>query len=96
MKTQDIPLPRNYSTAQEWQEALVYWLGNFLFRNDADLRSSVPPGVVVEWSAAAAPDGWLLCDGATYSASRYPYLSKVLGTDPFTVPNSAGKIIKHD
>lgn len=46
-------------------------------------------GRVVGYVGAAAPDGWLLCDGATYEAAEYPELAAILnpGGADFTVPD---------
>lgn len=35
-------------------------------------------GTITAWGDATAPDGWLLCNGATYNASTYPLLAQVL------------------
>jgi phage-related tail fiber protein len=38
--------------------------------------SALPAGVPVPWPLAAAPDGWLKCNGASFSATAYPVLAK--------------------
>ena len=49
-----------------------------------------PPGVVMAFAGATAPEGWLLCDGTAYSQTSYPTLYAALGstyntqTDPTT------------
>lgn len=37
--------------------------------------SALPVGVPVPWSLAAAPTGWLKCNGASFSATDYPQLA---------------------
>lgn len=42
--------------------------------------TAVPTGVVVMWTTATAPTGWLLCDGSAVSRSTYSGLFAVIGT----------------
>lgn len=57
-----------------------------------------PAGVICAYAAAAAPAGWLLCDGASYPQSAYPALFAVIGTtyggnaSNFNVPDLRGRI----
>ena len=53
-----------------------------LSANKLSVLSSVnPTGVVSMWAAAAAPTGWLLCDGTSYSTlTTYAALYAVIGT----------------
>jgi len=39
--------------------------------------SAVPVGVPVPWPTAKPPEGWLKCNGASFSATAYPVLAKV-------------------
>ena len=39
-----------------------------------------PIGTIVMYAAAAAPTGWLLCDGEVADAGTYPALNTLLGT----------------
>ena len=50
----------------------------------------MPAGVIVPYAGAAAPVGWLLCDGATYNRSDYPDLFAALGgsSSPYGLPSS--------
>jgi microcystin-dependent protein len=59
-----------------------------------------PPGVVDDFAGAVAPDGWLLCDGASYLRSAYPDLFAVIGTTygaadgtHFNVPDLRGRVV---
>lgn len=60
-----------------------------------------PTGVVVAFAGAAAPDGWLLCNGASLLKADYPDLAIVLGTtygagdaDHFVLPELRGYFIR--
>ncbi len=44
------------------------------------LREVVPPGSIVEWPGAAAPAGWLLCQGQILLIAEHADLAAVLGT----------------
>lgn len=63
--------------------------------------SLVPSGSIIPFAGAVTPEGWLLCDGATYSVSTYPELYSVIGTTyggvldvNFKVPDLTGKFIR--
>lgn len=49
----------------------------------------VPVGTIIGYGGAAAPTGWLLCNGASFSAVTYPTLNTVLGGT--TLPNLVGR-----
>lgn len=61
----------------------------------------VPPGVVSATAAAAAPSGWLICDGAAVSRTTYAALFTAIGTQfgtgdgstTFNVPNLKGRVV---
>lgn len=40
---------------------------------------TVPVGVIAAYYGASAPTGWLLCNGASFSAGTYPDLAALLG-----------------
>ena len=54
------------------------------------VAGTVPVGSVVLWASAAAPDGWLLCQGQSFVAADYPQLAAVLGGT--TVPDLRGRV----
>lgn len=60
---------------------------------DARLRMLPRGGIIVYWETTA-PDGFLLCDGASYSATDYRKLCEALEitTTTFTVPNIAAPV----
>jgi microcystin-dependent protein len=60
----------------------------------------IPSGMIMAYGAAAAPDGWLLCDGASLLRASYPELFAVIGTTygsadgtHFNAPNMKGKVV---
>lgn len=59
----------------------------------------VPTGVTLEYCAAAAPTGFLLCDGASYLRATYAALFAIIGTTygsadgtHFNVPDFRGRV----
>lgn len=58
----------------------------------------VPPGVMLPYGGAAAPTGWLLCDGSSYLRATYAGLFAAIGTaygaadgTHFNVPDLRGR-----
>ena len=59
-----------------------------------------PPGMIVPYGGAAAPAGWLLCDGRAVSRTAYADLYAVIGTTygagngstTFTLPDLRGRV----
>lgn len=58
----------------------------------------IPVGAVQMYAGSAVPDGWLMCDGASFSPTTYPKLYTTIGTTyggtsvaPLT-PNLKGRI----
>lgn len=49
------------------------------------------PGNILPFAGSTSPDGWLLCNGATFSSSTYPKLYEILGST--TLPNLQGKYL---
>lgn len=43
-------------------------------------RSALPPGAMVDFGGAAAPSGWLLCDGSAVSRTTFAALFTAIGT----------------
>ncbi|MDN8542015.1 phage tail protein [Erwinia sp. BC051422] len=54
--------------------------------------SAVPVGVPLPYPAATAPDGWLKCNGASFSATTYPLLAKVYPS--LKLPDLRGEFIR--
>jgi microcystin-dependent protein len=82
----------------------------FLYYNDGNssqwvpaapapsLGSSPPPGSVFDFAGAAAPSGYLLCDGASYTTAAQPTLFAAIGYvyggsgANFNVPDLRGRV----
>ena len=60
------------------------------------LNEVMPTGTILPGMWQTAPQGFLLCDGATYQTSQYPKLASVLGAtgDTFKVPNLVGRFLE--
>lgn len=50
-----------------------------------EFNAMFPVGAITAWSAAAAPTGWLLCDGSSQLRATYPDLFAVIGVTFGTV-----------
>jgi len=63
--------------------------------------ASLPAGVMVPFAGAAAPSGWLLCDGAAVSRADYAALFDAIGTTfgagdgatTFNLPDPRGRAV---
>ncbi len=67
----------------------------------AQLTALVPTGTIFIWSAAAAPDNFLLCDGSSLLRTTYSELFDVIGTTygaadgtHFTLPDLRDQFVK--
>lgn len=60
-----------------------------------DTQSVIPAGVIQMWPDAAAPAGWLLCQGQTVPAASNPGLAAIFGTSGgnVTVPDLRGRVL---
>jgi microcystin-dependent protein len=60
-----------------------------------------PPGMISQYAGSTAPQGWLLCNGGSYSITTYPNLYSVisniyggsLGAGTFSVPDTRGLFV---
>jgi microcystin-dependent protein len=60
-----------------------------------------PPGMISQYAGSVAPEGWLLCNGGSYSITTYPNLYAVisnnyggsLGAGTFSVPDTRGLFV---
>jgi len=55
-------------------------------------KDSLPVGTIVAYLGQSAPEGWLLCDGKTFSETKYPKLKLFLGKNK--TPDLRGYIPK--
>lgn len=67
---------------------------------EAGAAAPLPSGMLAPFAGAAAPTGWLLCDGGTFSATAYPQLAAVLGNtygvasgDSYYLPDLRGRTV---
>lgn len=82
---------------QEIQKAVLDLLDKINQLGAGGAAGGPPAGAVLEFAGATAPDGFLLCDGASYLRTDYPALFKAIGTVwgaadalHFNVPNHQG------
>jgi len=61
----------------------------------------LPPGMVVPFAGSSAPNGWLPCDGTSYTTNQYPRLFAAIGTawgttgsGNFNVPDLRGMFLR--
>lgn len=61
---------------------LSFWIrfADFLGIGDIDVPLGTPVGTVIAYMGNIAPEGYLVCDGSTFSATQYPKLHALLGT----------------
>jgi len=66
-----------------------------------EIAKAIPVGTIVSYGGTSAPDGWLLCDGNSYSRSDYSQLFEIIGTafgsantSSFNVPDLRGRFIR--
>lgn len=77
--------------------AVVFDGTNWVMISPVSSQSAVPSGSVMPFAGAAAPAGYLLCDGTSYSAATYAALYAVIGHTyggsggNFNVPNMTGR-----
>jgi microcystin-dependent protein len=78
-------------------------LGSSLGSLQTQISNNTPSGVINVWAGAAAPTGWILCQGQDVSRTTYASLYSALGgasspygqgdgTSTFNVPNLKGRI----
>jgi microcystin-dependent protein len=63
--------------------------GNLISTNAQHLLQ-LPIGSIIPWVFPTIPEGWLLCDGNTFSGDQYKILFEILGT--YTLPDLRGKV----
>ncbi|MEI9579763.1 phage tail protein [Enterobacter asburiae] len=53
---------------------------------------ALPVGIPLPWPTATPPEGWLKCNGATFSSSQYPKLAQVYPS--LKLPDLRGEFIR--
>lgn len=94
MSFYEVQNPPNYSVyrSNKTQSAV---------QDNLPITSLVPVGTVLQYAAATAPAGYLLCDGSAISRISYKNLFTIIGTTygvgdgstTFNLPNVQGKVI---
>ena len=62
-----------------------------------ELVDSIAPGTILPFAGSKIPNGWLLCNGASKSATTYPFLFRMIGytyggsDDNFLLPDFRNK-----
>lgn len=89
----DSPSGKGFNAAMDAIDAIIQ-------AQIAGVSVATPPGVVAFTAAAAAPTGWLLCDGTAVSRTTYAALFTAIGTQygvgdgstTFNLPNLKGRV----
>lgn len=63
-----------------------------LFFSGYATNTDVPVGIPQPWPQASPPDGWLVCNGATFSAIQYPLLARAYPA--LSLPDLRGEFIR--
>jgi hypothetical protein len=74
-----------------WQDLLSALAGMMSGGGGSSIFGN-PPGTIIMYYGTAAPDGYLACDGAAFSASSYPLLYALLGKA--TTPDMRGLFVR--
>lgn len=93
------------SIGESTEEGIVAELGEHrakLGELESGVANAVPAGTVIAFAANKAPDGFLLCNGATVSCTTYAKLYEAIGTtygtgdgsSTFALPNLTDKFIQ--
>ncbi len=68
---------------------------------ETTVNQNTPPGVMMPYGGAAAPTGWLLCDGTSYLRTTHADLFDIIGTaygtadgTHFNVPDFRGQFLR--
>lgn len=90
-KKEELDEPTNKGNLHVYGEVTGY------VNNQSEVLLGVPIGTVVAWIGETAPEGWLMCNGATIAASTYPILYNLLPKGSIkgvkNLPDLRGKFI---
>lgn len=68
--------------------------------HERSLLILIPPGSIMPFASNTVPEGYLLCDGSSYSIYTYPYLFQAIGytfggsSGYFNVPDTRNRFIR--
>lgn len=87
-------------TLDRTSSAMVEHQGQRLDEFLGALGAAIPTGAMLDFAGAAAPSGWLLCDGAAVSRTTYAALFAIVGTTygggngstTFNLPDLRGRV----
>lgn len=89
-KKEELDEPTNKGNLHVYGEVTGY------VNKQSEVLLGVPVGTVVAWIGETAPEGWLMCNGATITASTYPTLYNLLPAGQITgvkkLPDLRGRI----
>lgn len=79
-------------------DVLRQTLSEFFATLVVELNTAVPTGTIFAFAGVNIPDGWLICDGASYDQEAYKALAKALGQydgsgGTFQVPDAEEKVL---
>lgn len=94
-----VAIPRGYSVDLVSDGTNITERANALGSGPIVTGTVLPPGLMFDYAATAAPAGWLLCDGSAVSRTTYAALFAVIGTTfgsgngttTFNVPDARGR-----
>ena len=96
----DVSVPHTFMSGQVLSSQQMN--ANFQALRDG-INSAVPAGTIVAYGGTAAPDGWLMCNGAIRNQGSYPKLFAAIGTafgngdgtgGSFNVPDFRGRFLR--
>ena len=69
-----------------------YWIEFMHFLSGGSSSMGNPVGTIINYYGTTAPNGYLACDGSTFSATAYPLLYALLGKT--TTPDMRGLFVR--
>lgn len=91
--------PENWESSATVEASTVARVLELSFYEYLQGGQCMPIGAITPYAGTAAPDGWLMCDGAQYARVDYPLLYAALDgvfivdADYFRVPNLDGRFV---
>ena len=98
-RSADRYLYHNINGNLEWKEVQSGGGGTGAPTYNLIQNSMIPVGAVTQWASVDTPDGWLICNGGTFTSDDYPELAALLGStygpingNTYRLPNFKGKV----